>query len=85
MSLQVIRDGSGNDTGVFVPMSDWQVFTQDVKTWRIYCLRNPPGIFKKRKLLELAETLPKETGEAMLRYVEESRNEWEERLEKQFH
>jgi len=38
----------------------------------------------KQKLSELAGRLSNETTEAMQKYVEESRNEWEERLNKQF-
>jgi len=38
----------------------------------------------KQKLSEFAGRLSNETTDAMQKYVEESRNEWEERLNKQF-
>ena len=38
----------------------------------------------KKKLSELAGALSKETAKAMLNYVAESRQEWDERLKKQF-
>ena len=81
MRLQVIQDGYGKNTGVFIPMNDWNVIVQkheDLKT-----LVNIEPVAKK-KLSELAGTLSHETAEAMQKYVVESRNEWEERLKKQF-
>jgi hypothetical protein len=81
MKLQVIQDGYGNNTGVFVPITDWEVITQ--KHQDLKALVNiEPG--PKKKLSELAGALSKETGEAMLDYVAESRQEWEERLKNQF-
>lgn len=80
MTLQLIQ--YGNNTGVFVPMTDWTtivekhndlkevVITQDVPT--------------KKKLSELAGCLSKTTGQAMQDYVTQSRNEWDERLKNQF-
>ncbi len=38
----------------------------------------------KKKLSEQAGTLSKETAEGMLNYVAESRQQWDERLKKQF-
>lgn len=81
MRLQVLQDGSGKNTGVFIPMNDWNVIVQkheDLKT-----LVNIEPVAKK-KLSELAGTLSHETAEAMQKYVVEGRNEWEERLKKQF-
>lgn len=83
MNLQLIKDGSGNDTWVFVPISDWEAITQkhaDLKA----LLPAEPVVPTRKKLSELAGSLPKETAEAMLKYLEESRNEWEEKLEKRF-
>jgi hypothetical protein len=81
MNLQVIKDGYGKNTGVFIPMSDWDIITQKHGDLRELIPVDP---MPKRKLSELAGTLSHETAEAMLKYVEESRNEWEERLKKQF-
>ena len=38
----------------------------------------------KKKLSDLAGTLSHETSEEMLKTIEDNRNEWEERLKKQF-
>ncbi len=81
MKLQVIRDGNGNNTGVFVPISDWDVITQKHQDTKESVTIKPEP---KKKLSELAGTLSKETAEAILNYVAESRQEWDERLKKQF-
>jgi hypothetical protein len=82
MQLQIIKDGYGNNTGVFVPMNDWDTITQkhqDLK--ELIATEAKP---KKIKLSELVGSLSKETAEDMQKYVADSRNEWEERLNKQF-
>jgi len=81
MSLQVIKDGFGKNTGVFIPMSDWDIITQKHEDLRDLVPLDPRP---KKKLSELAGTLSHETAKAMLKHVEESRNEWDERLKKQF-
>ena len=81
MRLQLIKDGYGNNTGVFIPINDWDIITQkhqDLK--ELVSIDTVP----KKRLSELAGTLSKETTAAMLKYVGESRTEWEERLKKQF-
>jgi hypothetical protein len=82
MQLQIIKDGYGNNTGVFVPMNDWDTITQkhqDLK--ELIATETKP---KKIKLSELVGSLSKETAEDMQKYVTDSRNEWEDRLNKQF-
>jgi len=81
MRLQVIQDGYGKDTGVFVPINDWNVIVQ--KHEDLKALVNVEPI-PKNKLSELAGKLSKETAGEMQKYVAESRREWEERLNKQF-
>ena len=81
MSLQVIKDGSGKNTGVFVPMSDWEALTQKHEDLKLLVAIEPVC---KRKLSELAGTLSNDTAEDMLKYVAQSRSEWEDRLKKQF-
>jgi hypothetical protein len=81
MSLQVIKDGYGKSTGIFIPMSDWEIITQKHEDLKQMVPGEPSS---KRKLSEYAGTLSHETAKAMLKYVEESRDEWEERLKKQF-
>ena len=81
MSLQVIQDGFGQNTGIFVPINDWNTIIQ--KHEDLKALVNIEPVAKK-KLSELAGKLSHETAQAMQKYVVESRNEWEERLNKQF-
>lgn len=82
MRLQVIQDGQGKNTGVFIPINDWEVLAQRHKDLKELISTEQPT--PKIKLSELAGSLSHETAEAMLKHVEESRNEWEERLKKQF-
>lgn len=81
MKLQVITDGQGKNTGVFIPINDWEVLTQRHKDLKELVSTEPAP---KKKLSRLAGSLSHKTAEAMLKNVEESRNEWEERLKKQF-
>jgi hypothetical protein len=81
MKLQVIQDGYGNNAGIFVPISDWDVITQKHQDLKELVTIEPAP---KKKLSELAGALSKETAEAMLDYVAESRQEWDERLKNQF-
>ncbi len=81
MKLQLIKDGYGNNTGVFVPISDWDIITQKHEDLKALINTEPAP---KKKLSELAGALSKETAEEMLKHIAESRDEWEERLKKQF-
>ena len=80
MKLQVLQDGFGNNTGVYIPMNDWKIISQ-----RHLDLKELITIPKtKKKISELAGLLSSDTADAMLKEVEESRKGWEERLKKQF-
>jgi hypothetical protein len=81
MSLQLIKDGMGKNTGVFIPMSDWDMLVNRHEDLRLLI---PAEAAPKKRLSEFAGTLSDETAKDMLKYVEESRQEWEERLKKQF-
>ena len=81
MRIQIIQDGHGKNTGVFVPINDWKTIIQKHEDLKSLVDIEP---FSKKKLSELAGKLSHETAEAMQKYVTESRNEWEERLNKQF-
>jgi hypothetical protein len=80
MKLQVLQDGFGNNTGVFIPMNDWKIITQ--KHLDLKELITIPKT--KKKISELAGLLSSDTADAMIKEVEESRKSWEERLKKQF-
>jgi len=80
MPLQYITDNTGAHTAVVIPINEWEMLTrkhEDLKT-----LEEAPTK-PKVKLSEFAGKLSLETAEAMLNYVAESRNGWEERLKKQ--
>ena len=80
MPLQYITDTAGVHTAVLIPINEWELITrkhEDLKSLETGA-PNP-----KVKLSELAGKLSAETAKAMLNYVEEARNEWEERLNKQ--
>ena len=79
MSLQVIKDGSGKNMGVFIPMVEWEEITRKHDDLKDMIPAEPRP---KRKLSELAGTLSHATADEMLNYVKDSRNEWEERLKK---
>jgi hypothetical protein len=78
MQLQIIKDWYGNNTGIFVPMNDWDTITQKHQDLKALVMFEPTP--RKKKLSELAGTLSTQTAEALLKHVEDSRNEWEERL-----
>lgn len=81
MPLQYVTDASGNQTAVVIPIDEWELLTkkhEDLKD-----LEASP-IKPKTKLSGLAGKLSEETANAMLSYVEEGRNDWDERLKKQF-
>ena len=82
MQLQIIKDGYGNNTGVFVPMSDWNTLIQKHEDLKALLPMEP--VLPKKKLSDLAGKLSKETADAMQQDIVESRNDWEERLKKQF-
>jgi hypothetical protein len=81
MNVQILQDGLGQNTGVFIPMNDWQVIIQKHEDLKSLVNIEPPP---KKNLSALAGKLSHETAEAMQKQVAESRNEWEERLNKQF-
>jgi len=76
MRLQLIQDGFGKNTGVFVPINDWNILVQKYEDLRD--LVNTETI-TKIKLSELEGKLPKVEGEKKLQQLLQSRNEWEER------
>jgi hypothetical protein len=81
MRLQVIQDGYGKSAGVFIPINDWNIIVQKYEDLKeLVTIESVPT----KKLSELAGMLSRETAEEMQKYVAESRNEWEERLNKQF-
>jgi hypothetical protein len=81
MKLQVIQDEQGKNTGVFVPINDWNMIIQKHEDLKTLVDIEP---LPKRKLSELAGKLSNETAEAIQKQVAESRDEWEQRLNKQF-
>lgn len=79
MSLQIIKDGYGKDTGVFVPINDWNTIIQ--KHEDLKALVNIEHTSPK-KLSDLAGKLSQQTAKEMHKHVTESRYEWGDRLNK---
>lgn len=81
MRVQVLQDGHGQNTGVFIPMNDWLAIVQKHEDLKALVHIEPEP---KMKLSVLAGKLSRETAEAMQKQVSQSRDEWEERFNKQF-
>lgn len=79
MKLQVLQDGFGNNTGVYIPMKDWEIISQ--KHQDLKKLVTIPKA--KRKISELAGLLSVDAANEILKEVEQSRISWEERINKQ--
>ena len=70
MNLQYISDARGRHTAVVIPIEEWNNITakhEDLKE-----LEKP-----KMKPSDFRGAISKETAEAMIQYVEQSRNEWD--------
>ena len=81
MRLQIIQDEHGQNTGVFIPINDWNTIVKKHNDLKELINIEPTA---KRKLSELVGKLSHETAQAMQKHVAESRNAWEDRLSKQF-
>jgi hypothetical protein len=82
MRVQILQDSFGTNTGVFIPMNDWNIISQkhqDLKEL-IEVKKTKP----KMKMFVLIGSLSNETREALLSEVADSRKGWERRLAKQF-
>ena len=79
MQLQVLKDSFGRNTGVFIPMEDWNIISQKHED-----LKALVNITKtKKKISDLVGALSDETANAILKEVKEGRENWERRLQKQ--
>lgn len=72
MHLQLIQDGYGKNTGVFVPINDWNIIIQKHEDLKALVNIEPVS---KNKLSALAGKISPETAEEMQAYVIESRAE----------
>ena len=79
MKIQVLQDGSGNNTGVYIPMNDWKIISQ--KHLDLQDLIDIPK--NKKKISALLGKLSIETANEMIEELEQSRKSWEVRLNKQ--
>ena len=80
MRLQIIQDSYGQNTGIFVPINDWLTLIQKYQGLKALVSIEPTP---KLKLSQLAGKLSDQTAEDMLKFVAESRSEWDERLNNQ--
>ena len=79
MPIQYITDNKGTRTAVVIPINEWKVLTSKYEDFKNLEVKPTKP---KVKLSDLEGKLSHKTAEAMLQYVAESRNEWEERLNK---
>ncbi|TAG54036.1 MAG: hypothetical protein EAZ27_09755 [Cytophagales bacterium] len=77
MKLQLIQDRFGMNTGIFIPINDWNTIIKKHKD--LGALVNIDNSIPQ-KLSELAGKLSNETALEMKKHVAYSRTEWEERL-----
>ena len=76
MQLQVLKDSFGRNTGVFIPMEDWNIISE-----KYIDLKNLISIPKtKKKISDLLGSLSNETAQNMLQDVAKSRKSWENRF-----
>ncbi len=76
MKIQILQDGFGNNTGVYIPMNDWKIISSkhlDLNDL-IYIPKN------KKKISELVGQLSTESATEMIKDIEQSRKSWETRL-----
>lgn len=80
MPLQYITDANGKHTAVLISIEEWEEMTNrhaDLKQL------GKPHSKTAVKLSDLAGKLSAQSADAMHKYIEEIRNEWEQRIEKQ--
>lgn len=78
MQIQILKDSFGKNTGVFIPMEDWNIISQKYED-----LKNLANVSKtKKKISDLVGALSDETANAMLEEVKKGREDWESRLSK---
>jgi hypothetical protein len=82
MTLQYLKDNYNNTTAVVVPISDWEKITQTHRD--INLMLEPTIDAPKKTMKDFRGCISDETAKAMHEQVIQSRNEWEERLNKQF-
>jgi hypothetical protein len=79
MKIQLLQDGFGNNTGVYIPMNDWKIISQrHVDLQELLVLPKA-----KKKISELVGLLSAETADTMIKEVEISRKAWGNRSKKQ--
>ncbi|MCY7293482.1 MAG: hypothetical protein LH615_14995 [Ferruginibacter sp.] len=82
MALQYLIDNLNNTTAVVVPIGDWEKIKQ--KHQDIDQLIEPVTENLKKTMKDFKGCISDETAKALYEHVIHSRNEWEERLNKQF-
>ena len=62
MRLQIIQDGYGQNTGIFIPINDWLTIIQKYQELKTLVNIEP---VPKKKLSQLAGKLSNETADAL--------------------
>ena len=82
MTLQYLKDNHNNTTAVVIPISDWEKITRTHQD--INLMLQPVVEVPKKTMKDFRGCISDETAKALHEHVIQSRNEWEERLDKQF-
>ena len=82
MPLQYLKDNYNNTTAVVVPKDDWEKIVQTHKD--INLMLEPATKTPKKTMKDFRGCISDETAKAFHGNVIQSRNEWDERLNKQF-
>lgn len=80
MSIQVIKDGNGNDTGIFIPINDWDTITRKHEDLKLLVnIAHTP----KKTMADFWAILSDATAEDLHKQTLQSRKEWDDRLKNQ--
>ncbi len=74
MPLKYIVDNSGKPTGVIIPIGEWEEIIKKHKD--LHDLEIHSSVKRKLPMSAFKGTISKETGAALQKLVEQSRNEW---------
>ena len=82
MTLQYLKDNYNNTTAVVVPIQVWEKITKTHKD--INLMLEQKTETPKKTMKDFRGFISDETAKVMHEHVIQARNEWEERLNKQF-
>lgn len=82
MPLQYLKDKHNKTTAVVIPIREWEKIIETHED--INLILQPQTHLSKKTMKDFRGCISDETANALLEHVMQSRDEWEERLNKQF-